>query len=44
MRERAELVDGRLVIDSTHSKGTVIRAVLPAVYESGESSPGAKAS
>ncbi|HEX2414178.1 MAG TPA: GAF domain-containing sensor histidine kinase [Thermoleophilaceae bacterium] len=44
MRERAELVDGRLVIDSTHGKGTVIRAVLPAVYESGESSPGAKAS
>jgi signal transduction histidine kinase len=33
MRERVELVDGRLLIDSVHGRGTVIRAELPAVYE-----------
>jgi signal transduction histidine kinase len=36
MRERVELVEGRLLIDSTHGKGTVIRAELPAVYGGGE--------
>jgi signal transduction histidine kinase len=37
MRERVELVDGRLLIDSTHGKGTVIRAELPAVYGGSQS-------
>ena len=33
MRERVELVDGRLVIDSTPGRGTVVRAEIPAVHE-----------
>jgi signal transduction histidine kinase len=33
MRERVELVEGRLLVDSAHGKGTVVRAELPAVYE-----------
>jgi len=33
MRERLELVDGRLVIDSTPGRGTVVRAEIPAVHE-----------
>jgi signal transduction histidine kinase len=32
MRERVELVDGRLVIDSTPGRGTVVRAEIPAVH------------
>jgi signal transduction histidine kinase len=35
MRERVELVDGRLLIDSAGGRGTVVRAELPAVYEGG---------
>jgi len=33
MRERAELVDGLLVIDSVPGHGTVVRAELPATHE-----------
>ena len=33
MRERVELVDGRLVIDSAPGRGTVVRAEIPAVHE-----------
>jgi signal transduction histidine kinase len=33
MRERVELVDGRLVIDSTPGRGTVVRAEIPALHE-----------
>jgi signal transduction histidine kinase len=33
MRERVELVDGRLVIDSTPGRGTAVRAEIPAVHE-----------
>lgn len=33
MRERVELVDGRLVIESTPGRGTVVRAEIPAVHE-----------
>ena len=33
MRERVELVDGRLVIDSTPGHGTVVCAEIPAVHE-----------
>jgi two-component system sensor histidine kinase DegS len=33
IRERVELVDGRLLIDSAHGRGTVVRAELPAAYE-----------
>jgi signal transduction histidine kinase len=44
MRERVELVDGRLLIDSVHGRGTVIRAELPAVYEAGARPAGSKAS
>ena len=33
MRERVELVDGRLVIDSMPGRGTVVRAEIPAVHE-----------
>jgi signal transduction histidine kinase len=40
MRERVELVDGRLRIESAHGKGTVIRAELPAVYGAGVPPPG----
>jgi signal transduction histidine kinase len=36
MRERVNLVDGRLLVDSAHGKGTVVRAELPAVYGGGE--------
>jgi signal transduction histidine kinase len=32
MRERVELVDGQLVIDSTPGRGTVVRANIPAVH------------
>jgi signal transduction histidine kinase len=32
MRERVNLVAGRLLVDSAHGKGTVVRAELPAVY------------
>jgi two-component system, NarL family, sensor histidine kinase DegS len=42
MRERVELVEGRLLIDSTHGKGTVIRAELPAVYGDDARSAGAE--
>jgi signal transduction histidine kinase len=35
MRERVELVEGRLLIDSARGKGTMVRAELPALYESG---------
>ena len=35
MRERAELVRGQLLVDSAHGKGTVVRAELPALHESG---------
>jgi hypothetical protein len=38
-----ELVDGRLLIDSVHGRGTVIRAELPAVYEAGARPAGSKA-
>jgi signal transduction histidine kinase len=40
MRERVELVDGRLLIDSASGQGTVIRAELPAVYGVGAHSAG----
>jgi signal transduction histidine kinase len=43
MRERAELVDGRLLIDSAPGQGTVIRAEVPAVYGSGAHPAGAEA-
>ena len=33
MQERVELVDGRLVIDSTPGGGTVVRAEIPALHE-----------
>jgi signal transduction histidine kinase len=32
MRERVNLVDGRLLVDSAHGKGTVVRAELPALH------------
>jgi len=32
MRERVQLVDGRVLIDSARGKGTVVRAELPAVH------------
>jgi signal transduction histidine kinase len=35
MQERVALVNGRLLIDSAHGKGTLVRAELPAVYERG---------
>ena len=35
MRERVELVDGRLLVDSAQGKGTVVRAELPAVHVNG---------
>jgi two-component system sensor histidine kinase DegS len=35
MRERVELVEGRLLIDSARGKGTMVRAELHALYESG---------
>jgi signal transduction histidine kinase len=42
MRERVELVDGRLLIDSARGRGTVIRAELPAVYGVGAHSAGSE--
>jgi signal transduction histidine kinase len=33
MRERVELVDGQLLVDSAQGKGTVVRAELPAVHD-----------
>ena len=43
MRERVELVDGRLFIESTPGRGTVVRAELPATpaQEDGEASESA---
>ena len=36
MRERVELVDGRLFIDSTPGRGTVVRAELPDTHARGD--------
>jgi signal transduction histidine kinase len=36
MRERVELVDGRLSIESTPGRGTVVRAELPATRALGD--------
>ena len=38
MRERVELVDGKLLIDSAPGRGTTVRAELPAVHESTDGS------
>jgi len=38
MHERVELVDGRLSIESTPGRGTVVRAELPATHEPTDSS------
>ena len=35
MRERVELVAGQVLVDSAHGKGTVVRARLPALHETG---------
>jgi signal transduction histidine kinase len=35
MRERVELVDGQLLVDSARGKGTVVRAEVPAVHADG---------
>jgi signal transduction histidine kinase len=43
MQERVALVDGRLLIDSAHGKGTLVRAELPAVYEGGAHAADAEA-
>ena len=44
MRERVELVNGRLLIDSAAEGGTVVRAELPAAHEpSSDSDPGSAA-
>ena len=43
MRERVELVDGRLVIDSARGSGTVVRAELPAAYGRDAHAAGAEA-
>jgi signal transduction histidine kinase len=43
MRERVELVEGRLLVDSAHGKGTVVRAELPALYENSAHPTGAEA-
>jgi two-component system, NarL family, sensor histidine kinase DevS len=37
MRERVELVDGRLTIDSEPGRGTVVRADLPALHRASDS-------
>jgi signal transduction histidine kinase len=37
MRERVELVDGRLAVDSAPERGTVVRAELPALHLSASS-------
>jgi signal transduction histidine kinase len=38
MRERVELVDGRVLIDSEPGRGTVVRAELPALHRAGDDS------
>jgi signal transduction histidine kinase len=43
MEERVRLVEGRLLIDSAHGKGTVIRAELPALYSADVHPEGAEA-